>query len=216
MEYLSGGSLKDRLVRQPPWPEVLEVGREICEGLAFAHKNRIIHGNLRPNNILFSSSGEIKLTDFGLEEHYASEGGSSNWYSVQGEEKSVQTDIYAAGIIFYEMITGNLPQWQGQQPVSNVQFNAVPKGFQSIIVKMISREMAERYRSMDEVIHDVSLFLQNPVQKTKAKPKSAPNRRKWPSILFLLLLLGGGGLYALQNFSPQIKAYVDRMLEFFK
>jgi serine/threonine protein kinase len=85
----------------------LRTAEEICEGLSFAHKNRIIHGNLRPSNILFTQSGIAKIADFGIQEHYADRETPQNWYSVSGEEKSPKTDIYSAGVIFHQMLTGN-------------------------------------------------------------------------------------------------------------
>ena len=69
MEYLSGGSLEDRLIQPLPVGEALKVAREICEGLSFAHANGVVHGSLQPGNILFSESGQAKIADFGLDEH---------------------------------------------------------------------------------------------------------------------------------------------------
>jgi len=103
MEYLSGGSLKDRLVQSYKMDKFLILGRQICEGLSFAHRNKVIHGDLRPSNILFTNAGLAKITDFGLGEHYVPPLGKVNWYNPTGEPKSVKCDILAAGVIFYQI-----------------------------------------------------------------------------------------------------------------
>jgi len=90
MEYLSGGSLKDRLVQSYKMDKFLILGRQICEGLSFAHRNKVIHGDLRPSNILFTNAGLAKITDFGLGEHYVPPLGKVNWYNPTGEPKSVK------------------------------------------------------------------------------------------------------------------------------
>lgn len=157
MEYLSGGSLTDRLIKPYPLAEFLRVARALCEGLAFAHKNRIIHGNLRPSNILFTESGQAKLTDFGIEEHYVDRGDMSNWYSISSEAKSPRIDIYAAGIIFYQMLTGSLPPGaagstqHGQDPA----YKLLPMEVQAMIAGMIVHKPEARYSSFDQVLADI-------------------------------------------------------------
>ncbi|RMG88791.1 MAG: serine/threonine protein kinase [Candidatus Dadabacteria bacterium] len=112
MEYLSGGSLRDRLVRPLPWPEAVRIARGILQGLAFAHRNRIVHGNLRPSNVLFGERGEVKLTDFGLDEHYGDPSGPPNWYGIRGEPRSPRADLFAVGVMLYEMLAGARPRWE--------------------------------------------------------------------------------------------------------
>ncbi|WP_231878220.1 protein kinase family protein, partial [Oleiphilus sp. HI0117] len=70
MEYVSGGSLQDRLIEPMGMQMFLNTAVQICRGLAFAHQNRVCHGNLRPSNVLLTSDFQVKLTDFGLDEHY--------------------------------------------------------------------------------------------------------------------------------------------------
>lgn len=86
MQYLNGGTLQDRLIVAMPWGNALRIVREICLGLVFAHQNEIIHGNLRPSNILFDENDSIKLSDFGLDDHYQT-GPKKNWYKLQSEAK---------------------------------------------------------------------------------------------------------------------------------
>ena len=159
MEYLSGGNLKDRLIRPIPWGDVLKTARAICEALSFAHKNKIVHGNLRPSNILFTDSGEVKVADFGLDEHYTSGEGGNNWYNVGAEMKSPQTDIIAAGTIFYEMLTSSLPDWQEAGFVPHDSFKEIPAGMQQMISKMLRRDQSTRYTSVSQVLDEIDALM---------------------------------------------------------
>ena len=67
-EYLSGGTLNDKLSFVLNWQEILKIANQICQAMIFAHNNRIVHGHLRPTNILFTADGRVKLTDFSLED----------------------------------------------------------------------------------------------------------------------------------------------------
>lgn len=181
MEYISGGSLKDRLVRPHSWIKVLKIAKDICQALSFAHKNRVVHGNLRPSNILISASGEVKITDFGLNEHYTPDPGETNWYNFYGKPRSNQTDIFSAGVIFYEMLTGWLPAWKEDGFVPHKRFESLPADLQAMISKMISREPENRYESFDEVLVLVDHMLaacRRKLTKKVTTGKKAPVPRK--------------------------------------
>jgi len=159
MEYLSGGSLKERLVQPFPPGEFLIIAKEICEGLSFAHKNRVIHGNLRPSNVLFSDSGEVKVTDFALNEHYADEKSTLNWYNITGENITAQTDIFSAGVIFFQMLTGTLPAWLDTLLVENKSFKTLPERMQKLINRMLAHRRTERYKGFDPVLDEINTLI---------------------------------------------------------
>jgi len=159
MEYLSGGSLKDRLIQPFPPEECLMIAKEICEGLSFAHKNRVIHGNLRPSNILFSEAGEVKVTDFALDEHYANDKNTPNWYNITGENITAQTDIFSAGVIFFQMLTGTLPAWLDTLLIENKSFKALPERMQKLINRMLAHRRNERYKSFDPVLDEINKLI---------------------------------------------------------
>ena len=205
MEHLSGGGLKDRLIRPFPWEDALRIAREICDGLSFAQKNRIVHGNLRPSNILFTESGQVKITDFGLEEHYASGEGGGNWYNVYGEPKSPRADIFAVGTIFYQMLTGSLPVWKGTQIAPHDYFRVLPIELQEIVTRMLSHERDARYSSFGEVIVEIDALL------ATYKGKRGPlKKRLVRTILFLALLLVMTIAYLKQ--AGDIKTYADAIV----
>lgn len=187
MEYVSGGSLRDRLVKAHSAKESLEMCRDICEGLSYAHKNRIIHGNLRPNNILITETGEVKITDFGLEEHYSSDKDRINWYRPSGEPKSPSSDIFAAGVLFYQMLTGLSPDWQKGRLVPAGQFKQLPLKIQTLIYKMTSIDPANRYDNLTMIIDKINSVLEKKESREEKKEKMSLR-----TILIILFLLAAG------------------------
>jgi serine/threonine-protein kinase len=206
MDYISGGSLADRLVRLYSWMEVLETAKGVCEGLSYAHKNRIIHGNLRPSNILISESGEVKIADFGLNEHYANDADKSNWYNIFENPKSLRTDILSAGVIFYKMLTGSIPVWNEDRIIPHEQFESIPANLQDMIFMMLSRKPENRQRNFDEVLDQLNDIIKTyekettnklKTTKTPASPKKDKKKMKlfFQTLLFLLLLFAMAGAY---------------------
>jgi len=177
MEYVSGGCLKDRLIRPLPWVDALRMAREICSGLSFAHRNRIVHGNLRPSNILLTESGEVKITDFGLDDHYASGEDGSNWYNPGSQPRSTRTDIFGAGAIFYQMLTGLPPIWKDDQIVAHDDFKRLPIKLQEMITRMLSRGQEAQYASFDQVIVEIDgLLAVYNEKKEQLKANQAPTQ----------------------------------------
>ncbi|MFH1675236.1 MAG: serine/threonine-protein kinase [Pseudomonadota bacterium] len=222
MEYISGGSLKERLVRPHSWVEVLKAAKDICEGLSFAHKNRVVHGNLRPSNILISASGKVKITDFGLSEHYTANTSETNWYNFYGKPRSNQTDIFSAGVIFYEMLTGLLPVWKEDGFAPHQHFKSLPADFQAMISKMIARDPENRYGSFDEVLalinHMLAAYNRKLAQKADAKKKPAPHQKTEKpkpkrslrrTFLLLALLLTTAIAYIV--FTDKIDYYLEQL-----
>ena len=110
-EYAQGGSLNDRMVRKYDWEKAFKIALEIASGLDFAHKNNVVHGDLRPSNVLFDSDDVPKISDFGMPVHY-DESKKKNWYAPPERKQSRQGDIYALGVILHQLITGRLRQRQ--------------------------------------------------------------------------------------------------------
>ncbi len=148
MEYLTGGSLRDRLLQPLPVAEALCIGREAAEGLAFAHRNRITHGTLRPGNLLFTDTESVKIADFGFDEHVPASGDPYNPF---GEPRSAAADILALGIILHQALTGVLPTWPGGALSLYPQFLRLPPEAREILAGMLSRNPAGRIASCDQV-----------------------------------------------------------------
>ncbi len=137
-EYMSGGTLQDKLAFQLNWQQTLKIAIQLCEALIFAHNNRIVHGHLRPTNILFNNAGDLKVTDFALIDD-TSEVELAHFYALEGEARSVSADIYAAGVILYQLFTGCLPRRRHETGfhVRKV-FSRLPEDIREQITKMLS------------------------------------------------------------------------------
>jgi serine/threonine-protein kinase len=154
MQYARGGSLSDRLVRRMPWPELSDLLKACLAGLDFAHKNHVLHGNLRPSNILISKDQTPWLSDFGLPEHYGRVSG--NWYGAPEGKKSVQADIYSLGAIAYQLLTNQLPIYDrgGALSFAGSALEA-PLELQRLLARMLERNLARRYSSCGAVLEDL-------------------------------------------------------------
>ena len=137
-EYLSGGTLQDKLAFCLSWQETLRIATQICLAMIFAHNNRIIHGHLRPTNILFTADGQVKLTDFSLQDDVRNIE-SARYYRLQGEPRSQASDIYATGVILYQLFTGCLPKREHDTGfIVRKHFNKLPADIQQLITNMLS------------------------------------------------------------------------------
>ena len=179
MQYARGGSLSDRLVRRMPWFEVMKIMRGCLDGLDFAHKNHLIHGNLRPSNILIGKDGEPWLTDFGLPEHYG--GNRGNWYGAPEGKRSIQADLYTLGVVMYQCLTNQLPLFdrQGRLSFAGALEDAHP-GFEKVMMRLLQRNPVMRYSSCSVVIEDLEDIL---VDDTSiSSPAAQKKSRSWPSV----------------------------------
>lgn len=137
-EYMSGGTLQDKLAFQLNWQDTLSIGKQICEAIIFAHNNRIVHGHLRPTNILFASDGSVKVTDFALQDD-VTDVESAHYYYLDGEERSQSADIYSVGVILYQLFTGCLPRRRNETGfVIRKFFAKLPPDIQELITNMLS------------------------------------------------------------------------------
>jgi serine/threonine-protein kinase len=153
-DYAPGGSLADRMVRRWDWEKAFAVMQQVAAGLNFVHKNNIVHGNLRPSNVLFDAGEVVKLTDFGLPIHY--EGTSKkNWYSPPERKASRQGDIYAMGVILHQMLTGRNP---GYDSANNLHLDDVrgdiPCNVCEILQRLLAIRVGNRYQTAEEFLLD--------------------------------------------------------------
>src|SRR2546427_7834974 len=128
MEYLDGRTLKELLVRNgpPPIPIAIDYARQILSALAFAHRNGIVHRDIKPHNIVVGGDGRLKVTDFGIARSGASQMtevgsivGTAQYLSpeqARGAPVDPRSDLYSLGIVLYEMLTGHVP-FTGDTPV---------------------------------------------------------------------------------------------------
>jgi eukaryotic-like serine/threonine-protein kinase len=192
MEYMPGGSLKDRLASLPSWEEALPVIRGICEALSFLHRNRIVHGNLHPGNVLFAADGTVKLADAGLDDGRADDTGSRAAYAPPREAKSPRADIFAAGMMFSEMLTGTLPVEKKGQMVQDYAFRWLPLEMRQLIGRMVACEPAQRQQDLDEILVELD-ELRLIAQSSVAPARSARPEPTLASRIGLSKLTGAVG-----------------------
>ncbi len=153
MEYCQGGSLSDRMVKTYPVDKAMRIIKDISGGLDFAHRNGIIHGNLRPSNILFNKEEVLKLTDFGLPPHYNLM--EKNWYAPPEKRVSKQGDIYALGVILHNLIYGKNPAYDRNANLALGRTEELlPLLLKDILKKLLAFKIANRYQDLEEFFID--------------------------------------------------------------
>lgn len=172
MEYLQGGSLQNRLAQPMALTTFFPIAEQLCDALIFAHQHHIVHGNLRPHNVLFSNDQQIKVTDFGLDQHYQ-ESGEPNWYAIEEEPRSEKTDVFSAGVMFYQMLTGNLPLWRKGILMPQEAFQQLPQALQTVVKSMIFRDAEIRIGSFKEVKARLQEPGLQPPQPSTQEPPAA-------------------------------------------
>ena len=180
MEYAPGGTLEDAILEDGALPPctAAEVASQIAEALRFAHERGVIHRDIKPQNILLSASGDAKVTDFGIARAaYSSPSsqaslvlGTAGYMSPEqamGEPADPRSDLYALGVVLYEMLTGELP-YEGDTPVTIAvkhvveplrapgEVNSeVPEGISALTQKLLAKDPGDRYRSATELVEDL-------------------------------------------------------------
>lgn len=147
-EYVSGGSLEERLTQAFPLDHWLMLARQLCEALELAHQKGIVHGNLRPSNLLLVNPSQIKLTDFGFDAHNDKQ---RDWYQPLENQSDEQADIYSAGAVLFHVLTGQpLHIEQGKQTNLSA-LNHLPKPLEAVLVKMLQLDGRARYQKIGQV-----------------------------------------------------------------
>ena len=196
MEYVAGLDLKRYIKEHHPLSneEAIRIMGQILLAMRLAHTRGIVHRDLKPQNILLTSDGTAKVTDFGIAVAFAETSltqtnsmlGSVHYLSpeqARGSKATVQSDIYAMGIIFYEMLTGHIP-YDGdsavtialqhfQKPLPSViaENPSVPQALENVVIKATAKKLTDRYQSVAEMYVDLSSSL-------------SYNRRNEPKLVF--------------------------------
>ena len=198
-EYAPGGSLADRMVRKYHWEKAFHIILQVASALDFAHKNNIIHGNLRPSNILFDANEVVKLSDFGLPIHYDGPR-KRNWYSPPERKQSRVGDIYGMGVILHQLITSRNPGYDsGDGLLLDDVRSDLPEDIQRMLQKMLAIRVSRRYQSCEELLLDWEDFERRRQEEASRKQlitEQPPEPEKKTSV-WLYVTIGLGVLTGL-------------------
>jgi serine/threonine-protein kinase len=177
MEFVEGETLEAILSKDKAidLPRALEFSRQICDGVEYAHRQGVLHRDLRPGNVLVTEASEIKIADFGtsrfleIAEHASTIIGSPPYMAPeQFQGRAVfASDVYSIGVIMYEMMTGVLPYFStnpkqlekmalsGRLVPPRERNRAISREMDEIIVKALAPEVTDRYQGAGELLDDL-------------------------------------------------------------
>lgn len=192
MQFVDGENLSARIQGKKilPATEIIDIAKQICRGLRYAHSKDVIHRDIKPQNILLDKENIARLSDFGIAKIFSSAGitmtgvtvGTPEYMSpeqAEGEDVDAKTDIYSLGIVIYEMLAKK-PPFLANNPVAtaykhvheipippSVKRRDTPKRLELIILKALKKDKKERYESVEEMLeHLDSVDLNESVDRT--------------------------------------------------
>jgi serine/threonine protein kinase len=197
MEYIDGVTLNNYIMNKKRlnWREAVKITIQICSAIELAHSNYVIHRDIKPQNIMLTKDGRVKVTDFGIARAATSATitmagntmGSVHYFSpeqARGGYIDEKSDLYSIGIVFYEMVTGKLP-FDGDAPVAvalkhlqsepKLPSELVPglrKGINDIIVKAMQKDVKRRYQTATDMLSDLYSVLEDPNFRVSEKPET--------------------------------------------
>lgn len=188
MELIQGKTLKEIIIEERgplPWKWSVNVAIQIASALEMAHKNNIIHRDIKPHNIIITEDGIAKVTDFGIAKAVSNSTitafgttiGSVHYFSpehARGGYTDAKSDLYSLGVVLYEMVTGKVPfdadtpvsvalKHMQEEPIPPIEENTnLPEAVNKIILKSLKKDPMLRYQTSTELLQDLRTALKNP------------------------------------------------------
>lgn len=188
MELIQGKTLKEIIIKEGgplPWKWSINVAIQIASALEVAHRNNIIHRDIKPHNIIITEDGVAKVTDFGIAKAVSNSTitafgttiGSVHYFSpehARGGLTDAKSDLYSLGVVMYEMVTGKVPfdadtpvsvalKHMQEMPQEPIELNPnIPMSVNKIIMKALQKDANLRYQSATEMLDDLNMCLKNP------------------------------------------------------
>lgn len=188
MELIQGKTLKEIIIEEKgplPWKWSINVAIQIASALETAHRNNIVHRDIKPHNIIITEDGIAKVTDFGIAKAVSNSTitafgttiGSVHYFSpehARGGFTDAKSDLYSLGVVMYEMLTGRVPfdadtpvsvalKHMQEEPEEPIEINtSIPVAINKIIMKALQKDATLRYQSATEMLGDLKKSLKNP------------------------------------------------------
>lgn len=187
MELVQGKTLKEIINEDGvlPWKWSVNIAIQVASALEMAHRNNIVHRDIKPHNIIITEEGIAKVTDFGIAKAVSNSTitafgttiGSVHYFSpehARGGYTDAKSDIYSLGVVMYEMLTGRVPfdadtpvsialKHMQEKPVEPIKLNpSIPLAINKIIMKAMEKDISLRYQSATEMLKDLSMSLKDP------------------------------------------------------
>jgi serine/threonine protein kinase len=196
MEYIEGKDLKTLIKEGSPFKpdRALDIAIQICAGIGYAHRAGLVHCDVKPQNILVTPDGRVKVTDFGIARALATlqpgettdvVWGSPQYYSPEqaaGEAPTPASDVYSIGVVMYEMLAGRLPFVASTQqalammhlrdePPRLTLFNpSLPETLERVVHKVLAKEPSARYRTADQLGRILISYRERGLELTGGQP----------------------------------------------
>ncbi len=188
MELIQGKTLKEIIIEEQgplPWKWSINVAIQIAQALEMAHRNNIVHRDIKPHNIIITEDGVAKVTDFGIAKAVSNSTitafgttiGSVHYFSpehARGGFTDAKSDLYSLGVVMYEMLTGRVPfdadtpvsvalKHMQEEPIEPIEINPnIPSSVNKIIMKALKKDTTLRYQSSSEMLVDLKASLKDP------------------------------------------------------
>jgi Tol biopolymer transport system component/tRNA A-37 threonylcarbamoyl transferase component Bud32 len=209
MEYVRGEDIKSliRKMEQLSAGQVIAIAKQVCDGLVEAHRLGVVHRDLKPQNVMIDTEGNTRIMDFGIARSLEAKGltgagvmiGTPEYMSpeqVEGKEVDQRSDIYALGVVLYEMVTGRVP-FEGDTPFSIAvkqkseiprppkEINdQIPEDLSRVILRCLEKEKEKRYQSAEELRSELENIEKGIPTPDRVVPKKKPVTSKEITIKF--------------------------------
>ncbi len=190
MELIQGKTLKELIIEERgplPWKWAVNVAIQIAAALEVAHRNNIVHRDIKPHNIIITEEGVSKVTDFGIAKavsnstitSFGTTIGSVHYFSpehARGGYTDAKSDLYSLGVVMYEMMTGKVPfdadtpvsvalKHMQEEPEEPIEINSnIPVTMNKIIVKALQKDVNLRYQTATDIVKDLKMVLKKPTE----------------------------------------------------
>ena len=204
MELIKGKTLKEIIVEdgRMGWKWSVKIAKQIAQALETAHKNNIIHRDIKPHNIIITEDGTAKVTDFGIAKAVSNSTitafgttiGSVHYFSpehARGGYTDAKSDLYSLGVVLYEMVTGRVPfdadtpvsvalKHMQEKPIEPIVLNpAIPQSLNNLIMKAMQKDPNQRYSSATEMIEDLDRIIKNPeIGVSRVEEDTEPSKKE--------------------------------------